>query len=331
MQQVVRARNWPRLIAGALLVVVLAACGGQPTPQGPPAPSEVSATPGPGYVVLMWEHDGVDIDSFQVYRQAAGQQDELISTRGSGSRSLVDLDARAGVDYRYSVVALAGTARSTPTAANATITPGIELYVGLNDPGTGVSFLGLLIYLFVPEEQWPVGAAMATATISGPAFDEPYSYALLDRASFDRGVRIGGVATDPVAGEYTAVVVLGSDTYTSTFTYDPDFDFEPTSEITITRAETDLVTASWAAVEGARSYSAALHYADDGTRVAGTLQVTTAEFFGFSGLNLDPEQEYTVQVVAHSWDNLAASQNRVPLRPLGYSSIGRHSDPFGVE
>ena len=141
--------------AGASLTAVLAlmmACGGPPGDGAPPpaAPTNVTATPGAGFVTVAWEHDGANATGFAIYRErvdtdpamvvlhtrvgrdgselvsVAPSADasvrpldlEAIATVDAEARSYRDDDVEPGASYRYAVAARGSGARESSTAAH---------------------------------------------------------------------------------------------------------------------------------------------------------------------------------------------------------------------
>lgn len=141
-------RNTNALVVVIAGVLALAACagngtGGTATP--PAAPTNVTATPGPGYVDVTWEHDGARVTGFVIERRqlddtgtaASSLSDsELVvapraatsassvtphdavevGTVGAEARTFRDEAVEAGVSYRYGVRAV-GTGGSTSSTS----------------------------------------------------------------------------------------------------------------------------------------------------------------------------------------------------------------------
>lgn len=139
-------RSW----LGVVVSIGLVACGGAPAGDGdggvptpPAAPTNVTATPGPGYVDVAWEHDGVDVTGFVVERRmvvAAGALTwqqlregpwSLTAAAGDGvepvevgsvdaeSRSFRDASVASGETYRYAVKAVGAGGATSPAQESA--------------------------------------------------------------------------------------------------------------------------------------------------------------------------------------------------------------------
>jgi Leucine-rich repeat (LRR) protein len=115
-----------RRLAWALVVMagVLVGCGGTEV-AGPAAPTNVTATPGPGSVTLAWAHDGVGVTGFVIDRAVTGagagaaglaaERLALVAATDGDGRSYEDRTAVPGVNYRYAVAAVGQGGR--PSAA----------------------------------------------------------------------------------------------------------------------------------------------------------------------------------------------------------------------
>ena len=155
-------RSWLGVVVSIGLVsIVLVACGGAPAGDGgvptpPAAPTNVTATPGPGYVDVAWEHDGVDVTGFVVERRmvvAAGALTwqqlrqgpwSLTAVAGDGvepvevgsvdaeARSFRDASVVSGETYRYAVKAVGSGGATSPAQESA------EEGVTPAPPGSGV-------------------------------------------------------------------------------------------------------------------------------------------------------------------------------------------------
>ena len=103
------------LIIGLLFLV--SACGGDGGGTTPPedktipsAPTEVTATPSPGYITISWTDNSDNETGFTVYRDTAtsglkAQAMQKIGEVGQDQTSYVDSDVNEGVSYTYAVTA----------------------------------------------------------------------------------------------------------------------------------------------------------------------------------------------------------------------------------
>lgn len=169
-------------VLASAVSLVLAACGGggdQGGTQPPAAPSNVVATPGPGYVTVTWQHDGQRATGFDVYRTSGGSLRAQVTTEAAGdpigtapavARSFKDDAITPGVTYTYSVEAKGSGGSSTASSASGgtTLEPGIDIMIGsytntlISQTGTAIG-----IYWYLSEAQ--VDAGVGTLHLRGPA------------------------------------------------------------------------------------------------------------------------------------------------------------------
>jgi parallel beta-helix repeat protein len=95
-----------------LSLIGLAACGGGGgTPQAPAAPTNVTATPGPGYITVTWQDNSDNETGFVVYRDTAAsgllapQAMQEIAQVGQNQTTYTDTGVEPGVSYTYAVAA----------------------------------------------------------------------------------------------------------------------------------------------------------------------------------------------------------------------------------
>ena len=112
------------IILVTLSVIALSACGGPSAPaEAPNAPTAVTATAGPGYVDLGWQHDGRGLTGFAVYRSpvatgpasAARASTTPIAELDAAARTYRDASVPLGPGYEYRVTAL-GAGGASPSA-----------------------------------------------------------------------------------------------------------------------------------------------------------------------------------------------------------------------
>ncbi len=112
------------IILVTLSVIALSACGGPSAPaEAPSAPTAVTATAGPGYVDLAWQHDGRGLSGFAIYRTPVASS--AASSARASTAPIAELDAAArtyrdpslplGRGYEYRVTAL-GAGGTSPSA-----------------------------------------------------------------------------------------------------------------------------------------------------------------------------------------------------------------------
>lgn len=178
-------RSW----IGVLVSIGLVACGaggpgGGDGGASPSAPTNVTATPGPGYVDVAWQHDGANVTGFVVERRvvvAAGalvRQQMLdgpwllsvassddgepleVGSVGSEARSFRDVSVESGVTYRYAVRAVGsgGATSAAQESGEEGVTPAPpEFVVGSNpDPSRYLAAV-------VRDGDVPVAAANVSA------------------------------------------------------------------------------------------------------------------------------------------------------------------------
>lgn len=129
------------VMALTLLLVLAVGCTNPPPGNGstepPAAPTNVTATPGPGSITVGWDHDGVAVTGFTVFREVvpdvsrAGSPVAVpldlaeIAQVGPAARSFVDADVSEGSSYRYAVAAQGAGGVSPPTQQEApAVAPG---------------------------------------------------------------------------------------------------------------------------------------------------------------------------------------------------------------
>lgn len=122
----------------ALLVAALSACSNNAGPSVPIPPSNVTATPGPGQVVVTWTDNSANEAGFRVHRAAVSGSAfqhsafDVIATTAPNVDRYVDAGAAAGTLYRYSVSAFNDAGESSPVAqTNPPVERG-QLHMALN-------------------------------------------------------------------------------------------------------------------------------------------------------------------------------------------------------
>ena len=305
--------------SGVLAALVVVACGGGGGAVSvPDAPTNVTATPGPGYVKVEWTHGGDGVESFQVHRdggmapQQAGEA-EPYATVGADERSFLDRDVGLGQGYRYSVVA-AGSGGTSSAAQqsgqDAVVEPGVDMvlgrWTGLPVPTTNIGF-----YLFLEPADWPEAGQENVVTVEGPGgWSEAFE---LDRSAFETGFTVVEVPTLLQAGEYTLSVPVGGTTHTASAEFDNLTDWIPLpTNVQFTDVTLDTLDVSWDAVPGASSYVTEVFGRDE--LPLGLRFVTGQPASHASGLEQEPGGYY-LQVSAYAWDVEALEAGQVPEKP----------------
>lgn len=304
-------------IGAASLALVLVACGGggngEPKAR-PAAPTNVTATPGPGYVKVEWAHSGEGVQSFHVNRTGgvAGQQSEPFATVGAGDRSFIDYDVDLSQGYRYSVTAVTAdsTSDATPhSGEEAVVSPGIDLVMGHWAPL--IPAFGIFnFYLFVPESDWPQAGTTHTVTVTGPGgYSRTFEVA---RSDFENGIASQGAQGTLATGEYTASLTVGANTYTAAHSYDSSTVLERVQVNPIVNPTANSIEVTWEPVPGAVSYFASLY--EESTGPGFSSERTTSTSAHFIGLDLAPGVYYA-RVNAYTWDLTASERGQLPEKP----------------
>ncbi len=305
-----RATPWPAgpILAGAC-VLLLAACATGPAPAGPPGtPQNVTSVPGPGYVVVSWEHDGAGVSSFLVERTdgAVGSVARVavapsaVDDVDAEARSFVDLDVEPDVAYAYTVTAVGPEGPSEPVAAaggTVTVAMGVDLMVGTNDrrydDGTGTIFI---VYYVFPRSLQDDPTATYHVTIEGPAgwnAGDAITFSLAaGGASRTEGWGfVSRNTVDAVAGAYTVTVDVARPAGTETFTastelLEPGFQLGAPTDMAVT-VGTDSVEAAWTPPAGTRSHIVSLWRGDYGSIVGTYAVIGGTAAHTFTGVALD--------------------------------------------
>lgn len=316
----------------ACVGLVLAACGGGGTTATVPlAPSNVVATPGPGYVTVTWKDNSDNETGFEVFRTAttglaAQQAGTSVGNVDPDTTTFVDMNIELEQEYQYSVVARNSTGSSSPgaTTAGATVPVGVDLMVGTNnrrwEDANGTIFA---VYLMLPEEILTDESLIFNIQISGPPGWNNDDLYRLNCGSESCGTWKGFLwasrhGITALAGEYTLTVTVDGQSYTSTATLtDPDFKFERPTGITVTSATSDSVTATWSSPAGTGGTYVNLQESSTGRTLAAQV-VGAVDTFTFEGLEL-ADGIHTFEVVP-----VNADVYNYPLKvePFGLSYDG---------
>lgn len=324
------------VIAVSTATAILTACGGAPPPQapdeGPPpaAPSDVTATPGPGYVTVRWKDNSDDETGFAVYRSVASDgatpaQDGPAGEVDADVTEFVDDGVSPGVTYVYRVTAIGSSGESEPSpledGSSAETVEEVDLVPGTVNDAEGAGTVFLLYYALaeVPGD--------ATVSIAGPdAWNggNQVEFAASPE-SLDAGWAWVIVDAAPEPGGYTVQVSFGSEALGATASIDdPGYRFPSGNPVAIDEATATEVRASWSGPPEARSFVATLvEDAGDGSVES---QGTTSSETTFTDLTLDTVP-YRVRVTALPFD-VDASMVVKPEDEFGISV--RASDAFAL-
>lgn len=325
-----------RLHAFAVVgVLALVAC--EQTPPvvlGPSAPSNVLATPGPGYVRLTWEHNGSDAEGFEIYRDgpdvgtATRAALTAIATVGPDDRSFDDHDVVIGAAATYGVrtlVAGAGTSTTMQSNAPVAIGSGVDFAVGtFNNALVSGPRTSFGVYIFLASEDVPPNGQVQIELSGGPSWNGGATMTFPIRlASFPTGFIWLHTAAPVVDGLYTMKVITDSATFTATASIDDATQLLPLAqEIVVSWSANDL-TATWQPVAGARSYLVTVYVVTGGAPYA---RMTTSNLVTFKDAVLAPGN-YVVGVHAINVDRTLSHR---PPKPAQIDGSYASSSPFTV-
>lgn len=314
------------LLAAFTFVLVACGGGGDPKPQTPAAPTNVTATPGPEYVTVSWDDNSTGETGFVIYRDTVAtsgltsQAVSKVGEVGADTETFIDRDITIGQAYVYSVTARnsEGESAQVDAEAAAEVEAGVDLIVGtLNrvprGEGAGTAFF---VYYAFPSEG--LGDGDVTATITGPDgwnADQAVTFEASKAILEDGWTTFSRYGIDAVAGEYQLEVNVKGTLYTATaMLINPDYAFPPVEEITVDATSATGVTVSWEHLSMAKSYSVGLWSGNYAELVKG-YAATTETTYTFADLNLAPGG-YLVEVVAWPFD---ITGYPVKVEPYGFS------------
>lgn len=330
----VRFRPAVSALAIVTLGLLLAACRGGPTATAPQAPSNVVATPGPGYVTVTWKDNSDDETGFEVFRTpAAGLTAQQVAASagkvGPDVTSFVDMGIEPGQEYSYSVAASNATGSSTPAqASGATVVPvGVDFMVGTNNRANLVDTNGSLfvVYLVFPPEVLEDEALTIEVEFTGPPewnSGSPLTYACPPGrcTGKEKGYFwVSWHSITAVAGEYTLTATVNGVTHTATASLaDAGFKFPRPIDIAVTSATTTDVAATWTHPAGAMSTYLSVFSGNYETLLR-TETIGPATSHTISGLEL-PDGLYTLEVVPLNTD-VSGYPLKVADLGLSYASV----------
>lgn len=315
--------------------LLLAACGGPSSQSAPAAPTNVVATPGPGYMTVSWNHDGKGAESFEVYRTSAtgalrSQADAPIGTVSGEERSFKDDDVVAGVAYDYSVVAKgAGGASDTaePSGGSTTLEPGIDLVVGTytsalfsqDDTAFG-------IYWYLTEAQ--AAAVVGRARLSGPAgwnSDQalefgPTSY------SGEPGFFWQGIFIPVVGGTYQVTLEVGGETFTASTVVDVSQRVAPPENVEVVVTGNKVTDVSWTPAAGSVSHWVRVYQGNLSDYITVSTKMTTDSHTSFPEFDLAAGPHF-VGVIGTSLDVTEDLPTKTGQLNAGFTV----SEPFTIE
>jgi hypothetical protein len=290
-------------------ILFLMACNGTETkPKTLLAPSQIIATPGPGYITVTWQDNSDNETGFVIFRNGGAalqtQQVSKVGEVGAGITKFLDTTVGLASDYRYSVVAknTDGESAQTQAAASAKVTPGVDLAIGTFNYADDTIGTVMLVYTFFPKEK--VSTTDVTMKVTGPPGwnNDLVAESQPNEEGLRRGWPLFGRRTaPPLVGEYKLEVDVKGTVYTASTTLaNTNLVLRPPTNFNITNSSTTSVTASWDAVDKAVAYGIALFKAGDNTPLVDYVNIreTTRTF---SGLNLEPGA-YRINLVPWSMD-----------------------------
>ncbi len=316
--------------------LLLAACGGTTTePQIPSAPTDVTATAGPGYITITWKDNSDNETGFSVYRDDGSsaslntQAATKLKDVAANTTEFIDTDIELAKNYRYSVVAKGseGNSAQTDLSKVTQVPEGVDLMVGtLNrrwDPDSPVTGTVIMVYVTFPESVMEDPSIDMSATITGPAGwnnNNPVEFPLeVDGFTRTNGYTIfNGNTTDSVNGTYRIEVKVGSKTYKASVELkDKGFKIPFPKNIKITSSAKNSVTATWDATPGALGYWIRLWKGEYQEAVTDYLNANSETTFTFKNLNLE-DGVYQVEVVPQSIEYIDGKPIKVESFGISY-------------
>jgi hypothetical protein len=301
-----------------LTISIISSCvETKPQPKIPTAPSEVTATPGPGYVTVAWKDNSDNETGFALYRDGGSsalqaQAATKIKDLPANTTSFVDTEVSLETSYSYSVVATGSEGDSVQTATKtaAKITQGVDLMVGTNNRhwdavNTGTIFR---IYLLFPESVLQDPNVVMSAKVSGPAgWNEgkalEYAYILdgFGRKNAYDFISLNG--TDAVNGTYTFELNVDGKVYTANAELkDASFRVPRAMNARVISSSKTSVSASWDAAPGATAYFVSLWRGYYEERI---VNYTKANGTSITFDNLDlADGQYQLEVVAQNTEEI---------------------------
>ncbi len=322
-------KGFINLYLASFLFLLLVACGGGGTESKIPAiPSNVTATPGPGYITVTWKDNSDDETGFIIYRddgssaslntQAATKLKEV----EANTTEFIDTDIELAKNHRYSVVAKGeeGNSEQPPLSEAAKVVQGVDLMVGtLNRHPFEDSFgTAFGVYFFFSRTSLVEGDLIIT--IKGPVGwneDEPLvitpEQELLTEIVSEGWWTFSSYFRDAIAGEYSLTVKAKEKSYTAKAQLtDASYRFTPPSTITITESTSERVVANWTAPLGIVSYATSI-WEGRYEAYAGVAGVTTDITTTFEALTLVPGS-YVFEVATFPVD---ISSYPIKMSPYG--------------
>ncbi|MCA1789346.1 MAG: fibronectin type III domain-containing protein [Thioalkalivibrio sp.] len=319
--------------------LLIAACApqGPSSEAAPAAPTNVVATPGPGYVTVTWQDESDDEKGFLVYRDTVtGTAVSTVSLEPIGEtpvdvETFIDRSIEPGVEYTYAVAATGaqGSSASTAAATSASVEPGIDLSVGTYNiaPVFTEAQTAYAFYAFLPPGDQP--SDPVTMSIAGPAGwngDATYEFDI-PAAQFAAGWGWAATFTPAVAGAYTATATINGTTYSATANTAASSVLDVAQNTSVTSHASDAAAFEWDAVAGAESYGVTIYDAPlrVGANAFGSAFTTGTELV-VDGLTL-PAGEYYSGVFAFPIDRTVHR----PLKPDEFHVSLAITDTFAVE
>lgn len=311
MKTTVLAVRRAKALLLASFLALLTACGdqGPASAKAPTPPSDVKATPGPGYLTITWRDNSDNETGFEVYRTAAAglsaqQAGTKVATVGANATSYVDRDIDLERGYRYSVVAV--NAQGSSPAAGVTDEAGVPWHVDLM-MGTNRrrhtdewAATASVVYLVFPLEV--LDASATSVRIDGPAGwndGEPlvanYGCPPGTSACYQKTFLFRSYPSIPaVTGDYELTVTIGGEVYTATDHLDASFRLARPTDLEVAGVTPDSVSAKWTNPTDARSALLSLHRGTYEGLIAG-YHFTTEVQHTFQGLALE-DGAYGVEI-----------------------------------
>ncbi len=240
-----------------------------PAPKIPAAPTDIKATPGPGYVTVSWKDNSNNETGFALYRDGGSsalqaQAATKIKDLPANTTTFVDTEVTLETDYSYSVVATGseGDSAQVPMTNAANIAQGVDLMVGTNNRNYASDAKGtiMIAYLVFPKTLLNDPNVIMRIKLTGPAgwnngkitdYElKPNEFARVNGYEF-----FSFNGADALKGVYNLEVQVGSENYKASYELkDGSFELPAPTNITVLSSTPNSVSASWDATPGAPAY-----------------------------------------------------------------------------
>lgn len=318
------------LLAGiAALLLTVVSCG-NPTPPSVSAPTDVTVSSGPGYMIVSWAHGGEGVEGFEVHRSTVAgasltaQQADPIATLGPDERRYKDEDVEPGATYSYSVVTLGGGGKSEPavqSGGETTLEPGVALVVGtINHPLFTKPVVSVGAYIFLTAEQ--LAAVSGPVVLTGPPGwngDAPFQLMTAETVPLDLPFSWFNTNIEAITGEYVMELELGANTVSAEATLDATHIVDRPEDVQLNLAGGELDSATWTVPAGSVSSWVGIFSGTYESPVREYSANTNDETISLSHLDL-PAGSYYAAVFSTPWDLTEDAPEHIGQFDLGLSA-----------